>query len=429
MVKHVYLRGGVYQFHLRIPQQLHKFYGKSLIRKSLATSEPKEAAKKAEELTKRYKAEFRVLAGGQSITPSDIVAAGRALASEYDLEHFVDHVVEPAFHRHAKGLSDEAYDLDWQHLPYEMYLLPHQIEALHILQHPDRFRLSDALNLYFATHKKGDEPAFVKKTGRDWQMLIAYAGDIEFTALNRANARAFVEELLDKGYMTATIRKTLNICRAVYNVCLTEREISKTNPFANLTIRSEGKDAKPKLVANSTQINEIAAEFTALLTTAMPIIILLQMELGTRIGEVAGLSIDDVQLDAETPYVHFRDHPWRTLKTDESNRRVPLVGLALIAAKAALALPRNGKGLFEQYARERGNDTASASANKRLKKWGLTSHAFRHAMKDRLREAGCPKDIRDAIQGHSNRDVADNYGQGHTLQTMKLWLEKVMVKL
>jgi hypothetical protein len=49
-------------------------------------------------------------------------------------------------------------------------------------------------------------------------------------------------------------------------------------------------------------------------------------------------------------------------------------------------------------------------------------------MKDRLREAGCPKDIRDAIQGHSSGDVADTYGQGHTLKTMHGWLEKVATK-
>jgi integrase len=87
-------------------------------------------------------------------------------------------------------------------------------------------------------------------------------------------------------------------------------------------------------------------------------------------------------------------------------------------------LPRNGPGLFDAYAKERDNDNASQAVNKRLQKCELTSHSFRHAMKDRLREAGCPKDIRDAIQGHGSGDVADNYGQGHTLRTMQGWLSK-----
>ena len=96
--------------------------------------------------------------------------------------------------------------------------------------------------------------------------------------------------------------------------------------------------------------------------------------------------------------------------------------------KVAVNLPRKGLGLFDRYARKRGNDAASAAVNKQLDKWGITSHAFRHAMKDRLREAGCTKDIRDAIQGHASPDVADTYGQGHTLRTMQGWLEKVAVK-
>lgn len=108
-------------------------------------------------------------------------------------------------------------------------------------------------------------------------------------------------------------------------------------------------------------------------------------------------------------------------------RRVPVVGVALNALRAAVALPRSGQGLFEAYAKERGNDNESQAVNKRLRNWELTSHSFRHAMNDRLREAGCPKDIRDAIQGHSNGDVADNYGQGHTLRTMQSWLPKVAV--
>jgi integrase len=154
---------------------------------------------------------------------------------------------------------------------------------------------------------------------------------------------------------------------------------------------------------------------------------LMQMELGTRIGEISGLGIDDIYLDAPIPYVHFRERPWRTLKTRESERKVPLIGIALEAVKAALKLPREGLGLFEQYAKPRGNDIASGAVNKRLQKWGMTSHDLRHTMKDRLREVGCPKDIRDAIQGHTSGDVADTYGEGHSLKTMQHWLSLIAV--
>jgi integrase len=67
--------------------------------------------------------------------------------------------------------------------------------------------------------------------------------------------------------------------------------------------------------------------------------------------------------------------------------------------------------------------------NQRPKKWGITSKSFRHSLKDRLRAVGCPKDIRGAIQGHENGEVAETYGLGHTLKTMQDWLEKAKVVL
>jgi site-specific recombinase XerC len=85
------------------------------------------------------------------------------------------------------------------------------------------------------------------------------------------------------------------------------------------------------------------------------------------------------------------------VKTASSVREFPLVGLSLEAMKKALELPRSNDALFPSYARKRGQDSASATVNKRLKKWDITSKSSRHSLKDRLREVGCPKDIRDAI--------------------------------
>jgi integrase len=58
--------------------------------------------------------------------------------------------------------------------------------------------------------------------------------------------------------------------------------------------------------------------------------------------------------------------------------------------------------------------------------WSLTSHSFRHVMKDRIREVGCPKDIRDAIQGHASGDVAE-LRTGRTLKTMQGRLMKIAI--
>ena len=379
----------------------------------------------AEEFARKYLAEFKLLSEGKPITPQDVATAGRMLAEQFDnnFEQFLDHVISPAREKFAAG-DEEAYA---EAHPSD-YLKPEQLQAWQILANPNAFMLSNALKLYFKTHQRGAEEAFIIKTSRDWNALIGLIGDIHFEKLSRTHAREFVDHLTKKGNKTGTIRWTLNTLGAIVRTTITELELSKTDPFKSIKIQGEGKDTEQAVVATQEQLQEIAKNLLPDSSSTTALVALIQMELGSRIGEVSGLGVDDVFLDAEIPHLYFRDRPWRTLKTKESERRVPVVGVALDALMSALALPRTGRGLFESYAKPRGNDAASAAVNKRLSKWGLTSHSFRHAMKDRLREAGCPKDIRDAIQGHSSGDVADTYGQGHTLRTMQSWLLKVAVR-
>lgn len=423
MVQYLQLRGDTYQFYLRIPQHLIAHYNKQFIRKSLRTSDLKIATRKAEELVRQYRAEFQVLTEGKKATPAAVAIAARTLAAQYDLAHFIDHVIDPARSRYAQE-DLEVYD---EALPSK-YLAPHELEAWHILATPNSFRLSNALQLYLKTHSRGTEEAYIKKTGRDWEVLTALIGDIEFANLSRSHGRAVIEHMLEKGNKTATVRRTLNVLAAVAKETIRELEIQKANPFESLKIQAEGKDAKEAITATKNQLAQVGMAFQNETSSAVALMILMQMELGTRIGEISGLAVEDVFLDHAIPHVYFQDRPWRSLKTAQSKRKVPLVGVAFEAAKAALALPRTGTGLFDRYARPRGNDAASAAVNKRLVRWELTSHSFRHAMKDRLRETDCPKDIRDAIQGHTSGDIADTYGEGHSLQTMLKWLQKIAMR-
>lgn len=423
-VQNVRLRGKVYQFALRVPQHLLANYGKEFIRQTLGTSDIAVAAKKAEELTRKYQAEFKVLTEGLKPTPENIETAGRMLAEQYagDAEAFNLVVIQPAL-----ANTVPPHETPTDEPSPDTYLKPHELHALRLLSAPDVFRLSDALAVYLKTHLRGAEPLFIKKVSRDWDTLTSLTGDIPFRDLNREHARMVVSHLTKKGNKTGTIRRTLNGLRAITRATITEKELLRTDPFSSIVIQDESKDKAAPTIATVDQLKEIATTLIPESTSAPALITILQMELGTRVGEVSGLGVDDIYLDAPIPHVHFRERPWRTLKTRESDRKVPLVGIALEAVQAALKLPREGLGLFEKYAKPRGNDMASGAVNKRLQPWGMTSHDLRHTMKDRLREVGCPKDIRDAIQGHTSGDVADTYGEGHSLKTMRVWLEKVRV--
>jgi integrase len=424
-VQYLVLRDGIYQFYLRVPKDLAGEYGKNFIRFSLKTSDPTRAAKLAEANARRYKSEFKVLRDGNPLTPEDIKIAGRLLAEKYDmnLDHFINFEVDPAREKYANGDEENYRDAD----PSE-YLTPTQTAAWQLMARPNVTRLSDVLKIYLKTHSRGNEEAFITKTSRDWKMLIKLVGDIEFDKLSRAHTRQIVDDLTFNGFKTGSIRRTLNTLRAITRKAITELEISKADPFKSITIQNEGNDKEEGRVATPQQLREIVTTFMAKKNSAVAMIIILQMELGSRISEISGLGLDDIFLNEEIPYIYFRDKPWRSLKNNVSERRVPVSGLALEALKAALALPRTNQGIFNNYAKNKGGSAASAAINAQLKKWGLKSHDFRHTMKDRLREIGCPKDIRDAIQGHGSNDIADNYGHGHSLKTMLNWMQKVELK-
>ena len=72
---------------------------------------------------------------------------------------------------------------------------------------------------------------------------------------------------------------------------------------------------------------------------------------------------------------------------------------------------------------------ASAALMKHLRAAGINDkkkaiHSLRHTIKQALRDVGCPKDVSDAIQGHSSGDASASYGSGHSLEVMSGWLRK-----
>jgi integrase len=434
MAQYIQRRGDTYQFCMRIPAHLHAHFGKERIRQSLNTKDAHKAAREGEKLARKYQAEFKVLTNGAKATPADTTLAGQALAEQYNLETFIDYVIEPLRAEYAQG-DDYVYDVA---APSD-YLSPQQMEAWKFLvkaETKDKApRLSFAFELYLKTHQRGKEEAFIAKQQRDWKTLIAVVGDIEFKDLSRDHARHVVDTLLQQGKKTTTVRRTITNLSAVTSAAIRELAIVRTNPFEKLGIQGEGKDAKEAVVANHTQLQQIVDAVRVNKLSAPALLTLMQLEIGARIGELSGLAVADVVLDDEIPHIVIQEQPWRTLKTKVSERRVPLVGVALEAVKHALALPRNGQGedkgngLFEQYAHERGNDSASAAVNKRLAPWGITSHSFRHTMEDRLREAGCPEDVRNAIQGHTNGSAAEKYGKGFSLKMMREWMQKVALPI
>jgi integrase len=153
-----------------------------------------------------------------------------------------------------------------------------------------------------------------------------------------------------------------------------------------------------------------------------------------RLSEAAGLSKDDIKLNESIPYVDIKPHPWRSLKTKSSIRKVPLVGASLWSARRILESDNNGPFAFPLYTNE--NMTNSNSGSAALNKWlrnrlgeGNVIHGFRHSMRDRLRAVECPSDLIDQIGGWSRGSIGEGYGKGYDLDIKWRWIEKLINKL
>ena len=153
---------------------------------------------------------------------------------------------------------------------------------------------------------------------------------------------------------------------------------------------------------------------------------------GLRLSEAAGLQRDYLVLHHEFPHLIVQAHPWRTLKTFASERKVPLVGASLWAAQRILSEDLHRVFAFPRYNRteETNGNSASAALNKWLKSYvpdGCSVHSFRHSMRDRLRAVDCPAEMIDQIGGWSKYTVGQGYGNGYRLRHLYRYMSKVEV--
>lgn len=147
-------------------------------------------------------------------------------------------------------------------------------------------------------------------------------------------------------------------------------------------------------------------------------ILLLAVETGCRQSELFDLPPSAFNLDGDLPYIAIEheeaadDQDGREIKNMHSVRHVPLVGVALAAAR------RNPHG-FPRY---RGKAGFSAVVNKYLRNHGLvpkgvTAGGLRHTWESRMKRAGYQIDDRGELMGHSvkGRRGREHYGDELTL--------------
>ncbi|PBB88397.1 tyrosine-type recombinase/integrase [Mesorhizobium sp. WSM3876] len=439
VLKHVQKRGDIWRYRRKVPGPLREILGKGELVAPLGGSEQEAvrrygrvhgAAEKTLADAKLRLAEAQGLVSPRIETPLDRFAKTRDAIRElgFDPE---GHVSEAEWFRRSAAAerlvagrptdSETGYPVDVA--PAETAL----ISALNSgLGKPPLPTLEDAKRVYLADRAKRSSSSELARK-KDEQRAERVVGHVRaalgknpvLTELRRADARAVLAHMLRVINSPSTVERYLNDTRAIINHALKEMDLGHVaNPFMGLEVASasEAETAKDKRRSfSNTELDAIRARIDTL-SRAPDLKHLWRILEGTgcRLAEVTGARTVDLVLDGELPHIAVEWHEGRRIKTHSSRRKVPLVGEALKAAKAAMEAAGEGALLFHRYGGDHGATSASAALMKHVRAVvddpKAVVHSLRHNMKDRLRVAGIPKTTQDMILGHAGGGVGEDYG-------------------
>ena len=330
-----------------------------------------------------------------------------------------------------------ASSLSFQLDEYWMTLRVNQLASIHCKKLQTSFNntssgtsFSDAKDLYLKLKGQGKGESFVAYTERNFGYLIKAVGNKDLMDYAPADGGVFRDWLIKKGLSSSSVKRVFSTIRAITNLAIAEYGLDMRSPFANVYF-PELDDIKERLPVSTHDIKLIQIHCREA-NDEMRWLLALISDTGMRLSEAAGLALNDIVLDSKIPHVNLKPNDSRRLKTKQSVRKIPLVGLSLWAAQQVKS-EFNGTYAFPRYTKggKCNANSASAALNKWLKQVAsesVTVHSYRHAIRDRLRAVQCPVDIVDAIGGWSASSIGEKYGQGYKLDVLQEWMVKLVIK-
>lgn len=251
--------------------------------------------------------------------------------------------------------------------------------------------------------------------------FVSVIGDIPMDEITRDHANQFFDwwrdrvtgATGDRALSGNSANRDIGNMRALYREHFKRLgEEDRANPFRNLNFadpKSAKKDVPPFPPLWIAERILRPAAFEGINRDGA-LIILSLIETGARPSEICNLDPGHIRLDDQVPHIQIRFRKDRAIKTESSERDIPLVGVSLAAMRAAP----------DGFARYRDRETAlSSNLMKHFRKRDLFPSAdhriysFRHAFEKRMLEAGIDYGLRCTLMGHAND--RPEYGDGGSL--------------
>ncbi|MBL4870183.1 MAG: tyrosine-type recombinase/integrase [Robiginitomaculum sp.] len=197
-------------------------------------------------------------------------------------------------------------------------------------------------------------------------------------------------------------------------------EEERTNPFRKIFFKGETRSSILPFETKWVRERILAPGLFADIRIELRVMIYVLIETGARMSEICNLMPEDIYLNASIPYISIKPRRNRELKTPDSERDIPLVGVALVAMKSC----PDG---FERY-RDKG-ELVSANLIKAFRQRELLPtenhviYSLRHSFEKRMLEANLDYALRCTLMGHKNDRPA--YGDGGSMEYRRNELLKI----
>jgi integrase len=440
---------GVFKYRRGIPTALREAAGRKEIVQSLDTRDPHEAALRAlkvhgaveawlKALTSREEPDRRAIDIAQELTSVDEWYRGKAFLEALGVRSIpLNELGSDEEDRRGRRQSGDPKAIRLDTGPRGL-----TARAMVRARKETDPTLLDGLETYLWEHKERTDAmpplerrAWISDKERTVRYLRDALGD-EFTlsSLAREHVRTYAVYLRARGLKPPSVAKSLRIAAAIVEVSLREYGINIRNSFHEFSVRDPLAARRKRLSFTEKELKTI---LELPVKEELSTIVTVLAFTGARLREITGLTWDDVQdLEGNQAFLELRPNEVRTLKTPWSARAVPLLkqaaGVLREHRSTRLARSKSLDGaapVFPRYGQDGGSAAASRALMKALRRGGIVDprksvHSLRHTVKQRLRDVGTPKDIRDALQGHAAPDIAEIYGLGVALTVTRDALEK-----
>ena len=421
-------REGVWHYNRRVPLSLAGLDTRRFARQSTkirVADDPRgsKARKVADRINAETEAYWKALLGGQAEAAQERYDANRARARGFGFDY-----LQP------EAIARLPMDDRLSRIEAAGSVPPHQIEgavfALLGGEPVPQLMLSGLFAEFEALNRAANKD-MSEDQRRKWRNpklraagnFIQVVGDRPLAEVTRSQAMDFrqwwEDRVMTEGVEIATANKDFGHLNTMFKAIERAKRIGLGPIFAEMRITGETTGQRTAFLPSYVQDVLLADGALDMINPEARRVLYLIAETGLRLSEACNLTAETIRLDAPVPHVMVRPDG-RRMKTEQSERDIPLVGVALMAMQAQ---PEG----FPRYRDKAAS--LSAAVNKTLAENRLlpsqkhTAYSFRHTFEDRLTKVEAPEKMTAALMGHKFH--RPRYGLGPTLEHKQEWLQRI----